>query len=338
MIARTKRWDWFEVDLETGKPLAQVPGVRYVNGKFQLHRTHLPLLRGRNDELDACVDERLDGAGYEFVGDAARARAAGADLELRPWQAEALDWIAPRRGCLLADEMRLGKTLTALLSHDPDTGPLVILAPLDTRAVWLRWLAVVFPDVPVHVIEGKAVDPEAMREARIVFGHFDILTYHQSTVVQPGTLIVDEAHLLSNPRSKRSKSVLFYSGVAKRVILLSGTPMWNTSRGLWTLFAATGAGAWGKEFDFAQRYCSPEMTEYGWKYNGVSNRAEWHARRSECVLARTWREVRPDLPPPRRQTVAVPLDPDQRFEVDFAAAELMAGAKQLDVTVLARYR
>lgn len=323
------RWDWYTIPFEWGKDIAQVPGVQYKNG-FQVHRTHLPLLRSKPGvaELLADINELGGRDGLEL------------GIQLRPWQRSGIDWIAPRRGVLLADEMRLGKTLTALLSHDTtSTRPLVVLAPLDTRPVWARNFAKVFPGVEVVYLTGKTLDPERIRNARIVFSHYDILTYHQITSLQPETLILDEAHLLSNPTSKRTKSVLFYASVARRVITLSGTPLWNTSKGLWALLAVCAPGAWGKLFDFAQRYCSPSITEYGWRYNGVSNREEWLARRSEIVLARTWKTEMPDLPPTHRETVTIPLDRDDQLAVDFAAAELAKSFdRHIPITVLTRYR
>jgi hypothetical protein len=332
----TNRWDWFTVPFEWGKALAQreVPGVTYKDGRFLVHRTHLPLL--------------IDHPGVpEFIGSigtseafAARDRAADVDLTLRPWQATGLDWLLNRRGALLADEQRLGKTAASLLSHDPARGPLVVIAPLDTRPVWARWFAQIFPGVPVTYITGKTLELGRFNDRPpIIFGHYDVLSYHQSTGLQPGTLILDEAHLLSNPKSRRTKAVLFFAGIAKRVIVLSGTPLWNTSRGLWALLAAAAPGAWGNLHAFAQRYCSPELTEYGWRYGGVSNREEWLARRGELVLARTWRGVLPDLPPIQREIVRVPVDRDASLAVDLAAVELAkAGKENLPITVLGRYR
>jgi hypothetical protein len=323
-----RRWDWFEVSFEVGKTIGQVPGVRYQQGKFHVHRTHLPLLHGV---------QGIDVSSYLATPEQDKVTHAG-DLTLRPWQSSALEWIRPRRGVVLGDEMRLGKTLTALLTHDPATGPLVIIAPLDTRAVWMRWIERLWPGIEVYCIEGKAIDTEKLYRAPVIFGHFDVLTYHQTTKLLPGTLLIDEAHLLSNPKSRRTNAVLFYASIAARVVVMTGTPLWNRTAGLWGLLAAANPGAWGKLFDFAQRYAQPEMTEYGWRYNGVSNREEWEARRTEVLIARSWGEVLPDLPPIQRETPLIELDTDQRYEVDLAAAGLMDGAAQLDVTVLAHYR
>lgn len=333
-ISRSRRWDWFEVAFEVGKAYAQVPGVQYQNGRFMFHRTHLPLLRGVQG-LD--VSQYLDDSQANKLSDRAH-DILPAGIALRPWQAAALDWMTERRGVLIGDEMRLGKTLTALLSHKPERGPLVILAPLDTRAVWLRWVTLLWPGANVYAIEGHELDSDKLAGVDVIFGHFDILSHHQTTRLQPGTLIVDEAHVLSNPSSKRTAAVLFYASISKAVVCLTGTPLWNKVIGVWGILAACNPGAWGKLFDFSQRYGQPEMTEHGWKYNGVSNREEWEARRSEVLLARTWSEVLPDLPPINRWRPTIEIDHDDRFEVDLVAGQLMTGAKLLDVTVLARYR
>jgi hypothetical protein len=231
-------------------------------------------------------------------------------------------------------------TLASLSLHDPSRGPLVILAPLDVRQVWTDWVAKVFPGGELLTLEGHTVDVQAIRAADFIFAHYDILAHQRLTSLTPGTLIVDEAHLLSNSDSQRSKSVRFFAGMAKRVIVSTGTPLWNSVKGLWPLLATANPGAWGeKPFTFRQRYASPTVTEFGWKYGEISNAEEWHARRNEVVFQADWKTERPDLTPATRRFIDVPLHGDELIELDMAAESL----RSLDVEdsvigVIGRYR
>jgi hypothetical protein len=203
--------------------------------------------------------------------------------------------------------------------------------------VWLHWIKILWPEISPSVITGKVLDSATLKKP-IVFGHYDILTHHRLTSLRPGTLIIDEAHALSNPKAKRTEAVLFYATVSHRVILLTGTPLWNSSKGLWSLLVACNPGAWGKLFHFAQRYCTPTLTEHGWRYQGVSNEDEWILRRDEIVICRRWEDVRSDLPATQRTTEIVDLDADQLRKVDQIAVEMRKNHTTLTVEDLAYYR
>lgn len=329
-IRSAGRWDWYEIPVEWARMLLATPEVPGIvirpKGTIEVHRSHLPLLAQRGLDISSVADEVVDPP--KVVG----------DLVLRPWQATGHAWLKPRRGAVVADAMRLGKTLMALTLHDPSAGPLMILAPLDVRRVWLRWVEQLFPGADVYCLEGRTIDPERLRAADVIFGHYDIVVHHRLVSLRPGTLIIDEAHLLANSNSQRTNGVRFFAGQAHRVLVLTGTPLWNHTKGLWPLLAMASPGAWGgKPFAFLQRYCQPELTEYGWRYGGISNAEEWFARRSEIVLARTWQSERPDLAPPVYRQHMVEIDREMTEWLDDAAAELMGPGAQTIITI-GRYR
>lgn len=229
-------------------------------------------------------------------------------------------------------------TLTALAAHDPNRGPLLVVAPLSTRNVWLEWMRRLWPEITPVALTGRTMDAAALQHAQIVFCHYDILAHHRLGSFQPSTLIVDEAHVLSNANADRTKAIFFYTGVAWRTILLTGTPLWNTSKGLWSLLAAVNPGAWGTIHTFAQRYCMPQLTEYGWKYTGVSNADEWALRRDEVLIARRWEDVRADLPPTQWSTEVVDLGPKDHLKIDQIAFEMRRNERAPLVEALNYYR
>ncbi len=327
-IEPSERWDWWYVPRAWADAVGfHAPGIVIrPDGRVEVHRTHLPLFAAKGYAVpsDALVD----------------APAVDRGVTLRPWQRRALPWLAPRRGSLVVAEPRAGKTSCALLAHDPSTGPLLIFAPLDVRAVWLAWVERVFPGADVLCLEGHDVDLTALKSADVVLAHYDIVSWQRVTGINIGTLIIDEIHLLSNPTSRRAEAVRFFAPLAHRVVSLSGTPLWNHVTGLWPVLAATNPGAWGSTpFHFKQRYASPVMTEHGWRYGEVSNSDEWRARCAEVVFTMTWRQERPDLQPTARLVVPAHVSDANMQSLD-EAAEGLRGPSPFDTTIgaISRYR
>lgn len=334
MLKPSGRWDWFTVPLDWIKMLGPgVPGLVARNdGTFEVHRSHLPLLEAQGL---LPIDREVD------VDDGAVASMpAPVAMPWRPWQKRALAWANPRRGTIVVAEPRLGKTRTSLALHSPKSGPLVVLAPLDVRQVWLDAIESMFPGAEVYCLEGRKVDADRLKAADFVFGHYDIVHDQRLTSYAPGTLIVDEAHLLSNDKSRRSSGVRDYAVLANRVIVLTGTPLWNSTKGLWPLLATANPGAWGKtSYVFKQRYCEPTYGEYGWVYGEISNEEEWRARREEVVFQADWATEYPDLPPPKRTFIDVPIDAVGYGELDIAVESLRdATVEDSTIGAITRYR
>ncbi len=313
--------DWFVVrDPQIIKRLIGIPTIRARHGVWQLHRSLLPVLSDVSEaqrlimpvnpdlRCRKILDERSDLLGYR----------------LRPHQHAAREFILKRRGTLLGDDMRVGKTLAALSVHDLRDGPLLIVCPLFVREVWLTWIARVFPEIPVGVMASKVYDPEVAWKP-IVVCHYDILPYWQ--LVRPyGTVIFDEAHYLSNHRSKRTRAANLLASRGERVIALTGTPIWNRPIGLHPILGLICPGAFGSRKLFGERYCGPVPTAHGTRYEGISNEDELTARLSTVMLRRLWVDIQSDLPPITRDIALVEVSLAQQRQIDFAVAAVRLGS------------
>jgi hypothetical protein len=332
MIEATARWDWWAIPIAWVKALGPgIPGiVARNNGTFEAHRTHLPLLAARGFDVTPALPRAAPDA----------PRPAPGGMPWRPWQLRALPWAAARHGTVIVAEPRMGKTAMSLALHDPARGPLVVLAPRDVRPVWIEAIVRMFPGAEVLCLEGKKPKIDEIRSAGFIFSHYDIVADQRMATFAPGTLIVDEAHLLSNDQSRRSAGVRDYAVLAKRIVVLTGTPLWNSTKGLWPLLATANPGAWGKtSFQFKQRYCNPQHGEYGWVYGEISNEDEWRARRSEVVFQADWATEYPDLPKTTRSVIDVPIDAVGYGELDIAVESLRDTTLE-DTTIgaITRYR
>lgn len=213
-------------------------------------------------------------------------------------------------------------TLTALASHDPARGQLVIVAPLQTRAVWIGWAKRLFPELEIGICAGKKFDP-AVFDKPIVFAHYDIISKWQS--LRPiGTLVFDEAHFLTNRKTDRTNAAVLLQSRAEKVLALTGTPIWNMPPNLWAVAGLVAPAAFGSYHDFGNRYGRPEQTGYGTIYTGSSNEAELNARMTEIMIRRLWKDCAQDLPPISRGVLVSEVSDAERKKLDILAGALKA--------------
>ena len=179
------------------------------------------------------------------------ARSFKNNRKLRSYQVEAVDWLtfnfASSRNSILADEMGLGKTCQSVsfvhrLNQSLNvSGPFLIIGPLATLGHWQREFEV-WTDFNCVTYHGSKIARNLIRQKELK-NHFDVIITNYETVLSDlsflklidwSLLIVDEAHRLKNHYSKFTvalrQDISFDS-----VLLLTGTPIQNNLRELWTL-------------------------------------------------------------------------------------------------------
>lgn len=296
---------------------------------------------------------------------------------LRSHQHTAVNFIRSRRGTLLADEMRLGKTAATMYAYEPAIGPMLVIGPLAARAAWSEWahrrfggcvesmllgdcamcarLGLKDPiDHPSFFsLEGRTYKPQEVVEygARVMFCTFAVAsTWRElslsllaaSAVKKLGLLVIDECHLagMLNRKSLTYESIQWLGTIAHRVVCLSGSPLFNRISGLWSVLDLCAPTAFGNFWDFARRFCDAKPTEHGWQANGATNERELKLRLEEIMLRRRWVDVKEDLSPIVRSIETVALTEKQRDEIEELAAQMRfrAGGMKTQVGILARLR
>ena len=337
VVRHRRRPDWYVTPQAWLPEVAAVPAVNLGAGNsLEVHLTHLPLLVRQHPEVAALLPVADMTARGQLDEEC---RQLGFVPRLH--QHSGAEFARSRRGTLIADQMRLGKTLCALLAHDPAVGPLVVVAPLAARGVWIDWFRRRWPDEEPAVLKGKTFVPEAVADKRIIFTHYDILPAWQTSFsdTRIGTLVLDEAHVLSNSRTKRTQAVFLLGARAERVIALTGTPLWNRPYDLWAILAILNPGAWGSHYDFGQRYCDPILGTHGTSYLGTSHEEEFRTRLAEVMIRRTWMDVRVDAPPSSRTVEIADITEAQAYRLEVLAEKVRDFSKaRVHAGDLARFR
>lgn len=230
-----------------------------------------------------------------------------------------------QRGFLLADDMGLGKSASAIVaaecvlrakvSEDQPFG--VIIGLLSTRESWKRELlalGAIKDESEFCALKSKDLhDPSFRTEGvRWYFLHFAITQYwwSQFNMHKPTVCIVDEAHYIRNSKTKRAQGTLMFAGVAQFRVLTTGTPLDNRISDLWNLLTvATGPRTWGHPLDFRKRYMGAYFDGYGFKDGPEpTHTEELRQRMAPFYLRRTAQDVALELPTMTRTLQSVDLD------------------------------
>lgn len=242
--------------------------------------------------------------------------------EYLPYQIRGIKFCLGARGTLIADEMGLGKTVQAIgvINASPTAERVLIVAPAGLCLNWRNEL-----DEWLLPIPGQCVQ---------------VITYHQVEHIlnDPGEfdiLIVDEAHYVKNPVSQRSKNILALTKRAKRILMLTGTPIESKPIELWPILQMVCPEKWDNPnlglgvltleqkkthpgqgvafWRFAKDYCELKKTSFGrrgrsaWDFSGASNLDKLQARlRKTCMVRRLKKDVLEQLPNKIQQVIVLP--------------------------------
>ena len=171
------------------------------------------------------------------------------------YQAVGVDWLISlfENGLngVIADEMGLGKTLQTIVflahlqAHNV-AGPFIIIAPLSTLSSWVdecgRWC----PQLKVMRYHGNPDERKVLREqlsnsksnaaqTPILITSYEIAMNDQSHLKRYSwkLMVVDEGHRLKNTQSKLLTTLKSFP--TENRLLLTGTPLQNNLRELWSL-------------------------------------------------------------------------------------------------------
>ena len=268
---------------------------------------------------------------------------------LRPYQVEGALWLLKNARSasagLLADEMGLGKTIQALAMMEALPGPHLVVCPSSLVWNWSREAAAFCPNLRVLTIEGSARSEQFSKipEHDLVITSYALLRrdaeHYKPSAFSTTTLA--EAQHIKNPGSQNARAACAIHSKAR--FILTGTPLENSIRDLWSLFEFLMPGYLGTQKDFQDRYEKPLTAG---ESGGIWPRLLRRVR--PWMLRRTKSEILKELPPKIEQVVQVELNAEQkaaytqlqiaaRAEVD-AMRESGGAARMKVLTALLRLR
>jgi superfamily II DNA or RNA helicase len=155
-------------------------------------------------------------------------------VSLRGYQTFGARFALAQRRVIIGDEMGLGKTVQALavaahLRAQGDTHFLVV-CPASVLVNWVREIAQHTRLVAwaIHGTERSVNLHGWIDEGGVGVTTYDTLRHvHVPEGTSVSLVVLDEAHLIKNPQTQRTRQALAWTDSVERVLLLSGTPMEN---------------------------------------------------------------------------------------------------------------
>jgi TATA-binding protein-associated factor len=248
--------------------------------------------------------------------------------ELRSYQQEGVNWLhflnKYHLHGILCDDMGLGKTLQTLCivasdhhqraeeyakTQAPDVRrlPSLIVCPPTLSGHWQQEIKTYAPFLSVTAYVGPPAERKAMREklgnTDIVVTSYDVCRNDTDILEKHNWnyVVLDEGHLIKNPRAKISQAVKRLS--SNHRLILTGTPIQNNVLELWSLFDFLMPGFLGAEKVFLDRFAKPIAASRFSKASSKEQEAgalaieALHKQVLPFLLRRLKEEVLNDLPP-----------------------------------------
>lgn len=299
---------------------------------------------------------------------------------LYPFQERGVDLIeAGGFRAILGDEVGLGKTVQSLAAVDRYTrpsdppGPVVVVCPSHLKINWRREVAKHLGG-RVELLSGERAPPDKLPPVdpnQTYVLNYDILIPGGETTraagkavrrpgwpartqppadswtawlgaLRPRWLIADEAQMLGDPTSNRTRAVRWLARRAPKVLLLTATPMQNRPADLWTLLNIVRPATFNSRMEFCLEYTNARKRWWGWEFPGARNLDLLHHRllAHRVLIWRRKADVLSELPVLTRAVVPVEVDLREyrRAETDFlgwlaaqdrAAADKAAKAERI---------
>ena len=232
---------------------------------------------------------------------------------LRPYQLDGVKWmqgLASRgMGGILADDMGLGKTLQTLSFIYSVGGSALVVCPSSLVYNWISEAAKFVPELKVVAIEGpnreKTLNEHG--DADILVTSYALLRRDEASYRERefDVIILDEAQHIKNPESQVSQIAHQIKGSHR--FALTGTPIENSIRDLWSITQFALPGYLGNRKQFKERFEKPLTSSE--PMTGVKDRL--HRRLRPVIMRRLKNEVAQDLPEKIEQIVYCDLKPSQ---------------------------
>lgn len=268
-------------------------------------------------------------------------------LSYLPFQKAGVAFALPKHDTLIGDEMGLGKTVQAIgvINAEPAIKNILIIPPASLRLNWQRELV----KWTARRLTGGMAEGKDLPDTNIVIANYDIIRKLRPKIDARkwDLLICDEIHYCKNPESARTEAVLGKAAKTRKGvstppidagmrIYLSGTPILNRPEELWPIVrVADPEGLGSSWWTFGKRYCAAWDSPWGWDFSGSSNLEELQTRlRASIMIRRLKKDVLKDLPPKRRQIIALVPPSDVKKAVDAELSFYEGHGKEVEAAII----
>ena len=340
-LTAAPRWDTDEYGRRTGAVLYPATWPTIVQLGFSFNA---PAAQWNGDSLLWLPQDRLN---EHIIAETIRRTAVPKPVSLShlpagltpyPFQADNAARIAHAGAFLLLDEAGTGKTVSTILGIDArrrrgiGVFPMVIIVPSwEVADSWQEHIRTWAPDWGEPVLYGGTGrhDGQDVRAYRRVPGSAGlplITTYDTARIdaaddrgpltrLHAATLVLDEMHLISNPKAKRTGAARRIGKHATTLVGCSGTWVTKDAGDTYAMLETMDPRSWPSKKRMKRRYLQVTEHDYDEEITGLNPAAaeeffatlagQYHRYAKADVLPwlprKIWSVLRPDIPPEWRK-------------------------------------
>ena len=216
---------------------------------------------------------------------------------------------------LIADEMGVGKTVQAigLSSLYQKDWPVLVICPSSLKFAWrdeiTTWLSEILNENEVQVIKNSKHEFKQDKKYYVISYDLSVRMIDKIIEKKFNYIIADEAHYLKSRTAKRTQSLTPILQRAKRVVLLTGTPILAKPMEIFPLLHILRPDKFKGFKEFGSRYCDPKILKFGViDWSGSSNSRELNCILNRLMIRRLKKDVLNQLPPKKRQKIEISTD------------------------------
>ena len=239
--------------------------------------------------------------------------------ELRPYQKAGYNWLRFVQdyhfgGCL-ADDMGLGKTIQTLAmlqqrheSGDNQGAASLLVLPTSLVFNWMNEAQKFTPDLRILTYTGTYRDknPDRFADYDVVLTSYGIVRLDTDLLASYkfDYVILDESQAIKNPSSTTSQAVRQLR--SKHRLILTGTPVENSTMDLWSQMSFINPGLLGTQAFFRKEFLKPIE-----KHQDEGRTRRLHALIKPFILRRHKAQVAKELPDKTEQLSYCPMTEEQ---------------------------
>ena len=223
---------------------------------------------------------------------------------------------------LIADEMGVGKTIQALALAKiyRENWPVLIICPGSVKLNWAKEILNWIPGASrgrIQVINCSRKLRINKKKTDFVITSFDLVhnIYKVLEGVSFNFIIVDECHGIKNTKSERSKRIIPMAQKAKRLLLLSGTPLLSRPVESFSVLTCLRPDLFYSQSMFEQRFCK-NVSERKTTRLGAENMKELNIILNTLMIRRLKKDVLSELPPKVREKIEIECNQDCLDEIE----------------------
>jgi SNF2 family DNA or RNA helicase len=233
-------------------------------------------------------------------------------LPPREYQRRAAEVVLKKRGLLLADDVGVGKTVSAIcMLTEPCALPATVVCPSGRMPIqWQEELARFAPTLFTHVVKKGTLYELPRRDGKgpdvVILNYHKLQGWAQVLARYSKTAIFDEAQELRRSESLKWAAAMHLAEHTTYRLGLSATPIYNYGGELFNVLEVLSPGALGTETEFRREWCEGAGRHV---YLRDARAFGTYLREQFLMLRRTRRDVGREIPELARVPQTVGSDP-----------------------------